>query len=200
MLINYYLITLELNKFEKENNLDKIEDQKSFLDLQQEKGLQVGLRPLKASNNLLEKMSNLICKKLDVAHVFVIYYDKKEGIYKIIESMKNDDGNNEIFLRDFRMEDLEGARIIKNDELSQSQTYENLKNALQNKYGKDQCNRGEYSIFGNEGGNCYDTVMEILHYYNKSDEIIKDNTAVKYREFFKLLKKTFSNSILPIKE
>ena len=35
MVINYYLIILELNKFEKENNLDKIEDQKSFLELQQ---------------------------------------------------------------------------------------------------------------------------------------------------------------------
>ena len=192
-LINYYLVNLEICKFFRENKVPEIESIKSFVETEQEKGIQIALRPLDYE---LEKDYHLLYAN-NIGHMFAIYFDKKEAKYKVIESLKNQiNGHNKIFFRDFRKEDLAEAKIFASEELSPSQTFESLMNYLQNKYGKDECNRGIYSLIGEKGGNCYDTVTDVLEFYEKPDESIKKSPAVKYRGFLKLLKQVFENSLL----
>ena len=192
-LINYYLVNLEICRFFRENKVPEIEVKKSFLEIELEKGIQVALRPLDYE---FEKDYHLLYAN-NIGHMYAIYFDKKEGKYRVIESFKSPiNGNNEIFFRDFRKEDLAEAKILACEELAPSQTFESLMNFLQNKYGKDECNRGIYSVIGEKGGNCCDTVIDVLEFYEKPDESIKKNPAVKFRGFLKLLKKVFSDSLL----
>ena len=66
---------------------------------------------------------------------------------------------------------------------------------MQNKYGKEKCIRGEYSYIGKNGGNCFDTVIEILNILGISDKLLKENPAIKIREHIKQIKEALRKSL-----
>jgi len=140
------------------------------LEPKYEKGIQVIYRPVV-----------IICElngiyKDEIGHIFIRYYDKKKGIDKIIESIWNKlKFINEIKFSDFKIEELKNFNdfnVLQDEELSDEQDYEIVKNILINKY-KDKngiINRGEYSLLDNC---CFQTVIETLILFGKSPYLVQ---------------------------
>ena len=142
------------------------------LEPKYEKGIQVIYRPVVS-----------ICEqtkiyKGEIGHIFIRYYDKKKGIDKIIESTMNINKSkiiNEIKFSDFKIEELkkfDDFNVLQDEELSDEQDYEIVKNTLINRY-KDEngiINKGEYSILDNC---CFQTVIETLILFGKSPYLVQ---------------------------
>ena len=139
------------------------------LEPKYEKGIQVIYRPVVS-----------ICEqtkiyKGEIGHIFIRYYDKKKGIDKIIESTSNK-SINEIKFSDFKIEELkkfDDFNVLRDEELSDEQDYEIVKNTLINRY-KDEngiINKGEYSILDNC---CFQTVIETLILFGKSPDLVQN--------------------------
>ena len=147
----------------------KIELPNLPLEPKYEKGIQVIYRPvvfLKCELNELYEG--------EIGHIFIRYYDKKKGIDKIIESTSNK-SINEIKFSDFKIEELKNFNdfnVLQDEELSDEQDYEIVKNILINKY-KDKngiINKGEYSFLDNC---CFQTVIETLILFGKSPYLVQ---------------------------
>ena len=146
----------------------KIELPNLPLEPKYEKGIQVIYRPVVS-----------ICEqtkiyKGEIGHIFIRYYDKKKGIDKIIESTSNK-SINEIKFSDFKIEELkkfDDFNVLRDEELSDEQDYEIVKNTLINRY-KDEngiINKGEYSFLDNC---CFQTVIETLILFGKSPYLVQ---------------------------
>ena len=137
------------------------------LEPKYEKGIQVIYRPLD-----LKGLNKLY--KWEIGHIFIRYYDKKKGIDKIIESTSNK-SINEIKFSDFKIEELkkfDDFNVLRDEELSDEQDYEIVKNTLINRY-KDEngiINKGEYSFLDNC---CFQTVIETLILFGKSPYLVQ---------------------------
>ena len=138
------------------------------LEPKYEKGIQVIYRPL-----ALKLVKNILYKG-EIGHIFIRYYDKKKGIDKIIESTSNK-SINEIKFSDFKIEELkkfDDFNVLQDEELSDEQDYEIVKNTLINRY-KDEngiINKGEYSLLDNC---CFQTVIETLILFGKSPDLVQ---------------------------
>ena len=145
----------------------KIELPNLPLEPKYEKGIQVIYRPLD-----LKGLNKLY--KWEIGHIFIRYYDKKKGIDKIIESTSNK-SINEIKFSDFKIEELkkfDDFNVLRDEELSDEQDYEIVKNTLINRY-KDEngiINKGEYSFLDNC---CFQTVIETLILFGKSPYLVQ---------------------------
>ena len=137
------------------------------LEPKYEKGIQVIYRPLD-----LKGLNKIY--KWEIGHIFIRYYDKKKGIDKIIESTNNK-SINEIKFSDFKIEELkkfDDFNVLRDEELSDEQDYEIVKNTLINRY-KDEngiINKGEYSFLDNC---CFQTVIETLILFGKSPYLVQ---------------------------
>ena len=145
----------------------KIELPNLPLEPKYEKGIQVIYRPLD-----LKGLNKIY--KWEIGHIFIRYYDKKKGIDKIIESTSNK-SINEIKFSDFKIEELkkfDDFNVLRDEELSDEQDYEIVKNTLINRY-KDEngiINKGEYSFLDNC---CFQTVIETLILFGKSPYLVQ---------------------------
>ena len=161
---------------------EKVKNRNSSLEPKYEKGFQVILRRL----NFNETSSRFLLFN-NIGHIFIRFYDKKNGIDIIMESTKKKlinekDAINEMQFNAFKKEDLmkfKDFMIVMEEELSENEDFKKIKEILIKKY-KDKngnINRGKYSVFNNC---CYDTVEEILILFGKSPDAVKKLR----REFF----------------
>ena len=172
-LVNCYLLKRELDKLDKERNLEekyKFEIKNLPLEPKYEKGFQVIYRPL----NFLGISMDHFFKKNGIGHIFVRYYDKKKGIDKIIESTwKFINFNNEIKFSDFKEEDLKNIyNVMQDEELTgEEDYYEMVVDILKKKYNKNgRLIRGIYSL---KDQCCFHTAEEVVTLFGKSGEYIK---------------------------
>jgi len=155
---------------------EKLKNGNSSLEPKYEKGFQVILRRL----DLNETFSRIFLLFKDIGHIFLRFYDQKNGIDIIMESTCKEtpyekEAINEIQFNAFKKEDLmkfKDFMIVTEEELSAKEDFEKIKEILIKKY-KDKngnINRGKYSILDNC---CYHTVEEILILFGKSPDAVK---------------------------
>lgn len=172
-LVNCYLLKRELDKLDKERNLEeksKFEIKNLPLEPKYEKGFQVIYRPIK----FLGISMNHFFEKNGIGHKFVRFYDKKKGIDKIIESTwKFINFNNEIKFSNFKEEDLKNIyNVIQDEELTgEEDYYEMVVDILKKKYNKNgKLIRGIYSL---KDQCCFHTAEEVVTLFGKSGVYIK---------------------------
>ena len=169
-LVNCYLLKRELDRLEKEKNIEeksKFEIKNLPLEPKYEKGFQVIYRPL----TILCK--NYFFKEYGLGHIFVRYYDKKKGMDKIIEStLEFSFFNNEIKFSDFKEEDLHIYSVIQEEELTgEEDYYEKVVDYLKKKYNKNgRLIRGSYAL---KDQCCFQNAEEVVTLFGKSSECIK---------------------------